>query len=500
MNATTDNELCERGYFWWAETNVPEGQFAPSEGSQGLLTISSKGVIELDLDNALTENRASMIDLNRTIEKEICGVLKSNKQRVFLGKLRILNSVMSTNAFSHEKYGAEFCLVYHNTLPIIKEVKFIDKLEVHLLGFDDWFGLGSIAIKTTRRSTTAQHKSKKDKIYKVQDGKIIFSFNVLKPHDYKHHTDVQLKETNTLIYKKNFKTLDAAIEGYLRIQDFLIILTNRERTLEWPTLQLNREKIQATLYFRRTSLLAEEIKYYNTWIRFPTIESSFALLFDRWNEKYKKFGPGFYNYLSLRRGFMLYSEQRYMSSILGLESLHRHLCGNPPNKHLEDKVARILDKIEDKNDKKWLKRQLKFCTEPSLKDRIYGLLRSLPIRLDDALLSDFSDRCAGHRNDISHFGTGRKDTPYLDFIRELHVLSSALELLYHFIILQEIGISSQYLTQLFEHGFESYYMKQILWDAGLLENDPRKVAAEEARASMEAAMASIEAEKNAHKK
>lgn len=233
-------------------------------------------------------------------------------------------------------------------------------------------------------------------------------------------------------------------------------------------------------------MLTQEITFHNSWIMYRNIEDIFGSLFESWKTKRKAFGPGFYYYLGLRRGLKLYSEHRFMNSIWGLESLHRSLHGDTKNAKMEQKVARILGRIDNQEDKKWLERQLKFCAEPSLKDRIYELFALLPLNLDEGLLKAFAEKCADYRNDLSHFGTTRKDIPNSKFIHDLHVLGSALELLYHFKILLEIGISSERIKWLVTNGFESHAMKGILWDAGLLKSDPQVEAQEAAMASIEA--------------
>jgi hypothetical protein len=168
--------------------------------------------------------------------------------------------------------------------------------------------------------------------------------------------------------------------------------------------------------------------------------------------------------------------------IWGLEAFHRK-SKHPGESEakVEAKVARILGQIENSNDKKWLAGRLKNAHEPTLEQRLFDVIKSVPIELDDVNIRAFAKRCADLRNDISHFGADRHGRNYHDFLHELQIKSQALSIVYHMLILHEIGLPGAILRHWIYESFRTYINKQYLAEAGLLDKravNPASTAAE----------------------
>ncbi len=186
-------------------------------------------------------------------------------------------------------------------------------------------------------------------------------------------------------------------------------------------------------------------------------------------------------YLGTRRGIKSYVENDFGNMISGLESFHRSLNGNHENIKLKQKIDRIIKQINMTKDRNWLTGRLKYAAEPSLKERLIDLFKTLPLPISNVSLEQFCKTCAGYRNGLFHFGTSRDQLSYEDFTLKLHKISRALSVLYHFKILQEIGISDKLLLWVFGDGYQSYMIKTYLWEVDLLPDDPREAV----RARME---------------
>ncbi|WP_425374870.1 hypothetical protein [Mesorhizobium tamadayense] len=94
--------------------------------------------------------------------------------------------------------------------------------------------------------------------------------------------------------------------------------------------------------------------------------------------------------------------------------------------------------------------------EPSLATRIAQLVRTLPIEFEPGQMKNFAELCARRRNDVSHFGGRREPGDYDAFVLDIQRLSSALDLLYHALLLHLAGLPSPLVRRRFFDGHNAY--------------------------------------------
>lgn len=164
----------------------------------------------------------------------------------------------------------------------------------------------------------------------------------------------------------------------------------------------------------------------------------------------------------------LYSEHRFVNLIWGIEAFHRKRNSSEPTKAFMEKIGRIVSQISDKHDAKWLSGRLKHAHEPSLANRIAAMLKSMPIAFETKAINSFAENCAALRNEISHFGGNKEGGFYLDFVRKLEQYSAALETLYQYLLLYEIGVDPKILNWWINEGFRSYIIKKGFVNVGLM--------------------------------
>jgi len=163
------------------------------------------------------------------------------------------------------------------------------------------------------------------------------------------------------------------------------------------------------------------------------------------------------------------SENRFVTLIWGIEAFHRTKHHDSSSDKIKSKVCRIIEQVRDSKDKSWLKGMLKHAHEPRLEQRIFDVLTAIPINIDSTKIREFADECAERRNEMSHFGAQRDGRHYTDVIRDLEKKSAALSILYHMLILHEIGIDEKILNWWIYEGFRSYRIKRTLVEVGLLD-------------------------------
>jgi hypothetical protein len=226
------------------------------------------------------------------------------------------------------------------------------------------------------------------------------------------------------------------------------------------------------LYFQKfgSKATSPPPKAHECVTNFVQLRERFGDIWSNWKKKREQFGPGFYLYLGLRRGFRLYIEHRFVNLVFGLEAFHRRKYPPAEAAKMDEKIARIIGQVSLAKDKKWLTDVLEHAKEPSLGQRIYVTLPDVPLGLDDRRLESFCQVCGKLRNDLSHFGGRRHDeTPYNDFILDLDSKCQALAALYQALLLHEIGIDAKLIKMWMFDGFGSFPIKVHFVKAGLLD-------------------------------
>jgi hypothetical protein len=470
--------LQERGLFWWSDEVVPDNHFAPDASVAGLLTIDNDGRITLDLDGFLPSEHgpfAALTDVGVTLSRNIRGILKTTGDRVLLhGVIRGGGSVHSSN-ISYESFGAIDCLVSDSTRLEYAAPLMFDRLEVKLSGFESWFWFRSIKVSHSGDDITAEYKRPSTAVYDIDEGMLSLDFYVMGSIPFSGQRDkVSMKEEASLRFTLTDKeTLEQLRDRYRFLEELLILLIDSEHRLPWPIITL-QDETKVRWYFARfkNDEPAKAPELHECLTYFPKLRESFGAIWSNWQSKRKKFGPGFYSYLGTRRGMSLYTEHRFINLIWGIEAFHRTKYPANPDA-MQMRIDAIVDQVSEAKDKKFLRRKLKYAHEPALEERIYSTFKALPIDLDHSRLRSFAKACADARNDISH-GVLRHGAPYSDFVVDLAKKSRALSILYHCLILQEIGIGEETLRNWIWKGFGSFRIKYSFVEVDLLDPEVLK--------------------------
>lgn len=464
-------EFNGRGYFWWSDEQTPQGHFAPDTGAYGSLTINSVGQIDLELDNQLPNSRGLLDAFSDRVEinRSIAGILKETDEHVFLTKLGRGNTSIHSNGLSHEAYRALIALRSKSALPDIGPgAAIFSGFQTSLSGFEAWFNLKSIEVDKAQSSTQITYKTPKRQDYKLPDGIMTLEHSLRGIPLMRQVRELHVVEDAQFVFTASQPlTLKALIDEHWHLEDFLVVLTNCERNLEWPIAQFNQNGPRATIYFGRARRTDEPPSWADYWMSFSQLAENFETILAEWRTKRETFGPGFYMYLGTRRGMHLYVEHRFMNLMFGLESFHRTLHPKADNGDVRQKVDRILTRVDSTTDRKWLARQLAHCTEPALEERLIELFQTLPLDIPPEKLQAFTRKCARYRNDIAHFGGPRNAEERKHLVPSLDVLNEALDLLYHLMILREIGVSDRILRHIITEGFYSFILRHRLQSAGL---------------------------------
>ena len=478
--------LEERGVFWWHDEPIPENCFAPPTCVPGLLRIADDGNITVDLDGFLTSDKGAFSAIMETDDckgKLIEGLLRVTDRRVILFDLLPHGGMFSTSGLSYTGYISRYCLVSDQKILDVGDDFVFDTLEIDLTGLEQWLRLGSSEVSRSRSTITITHKTPESLSYDMDGGNITieFSFNG-KGLSFGKIDHVEIKDTAVLVLSLNVPLEIPDMQNrFLWVDDLFTILTDSNYSLAWPRLwRRGIPEHRYSWYFLRSITKDSPPEYYKMPTSFMQLHDVFGSLFATWFKKREEFGSGFYLYLGTRRGMQIYSEHLFASLIWGIEALHRKKFSEDAEvAKLKEKVARVLESV-GRRDKRWLCGQLKRAHEPSLEKRIFDVLASLPIEgIDSTAIRAFAKKCAGLRNDISHYGSHRHGGSYDAFLRELQTSSAALSKLYHVLMLHEIGVEAKIINDWLLRGFSSPYTRELFVKVGLLSESALKTGVSE---------------------
>jgi hypothetical protein len=502
--AVTSKLLEETGYFWWGETPVPDRCFAPETAVIGTLTLDNDGRAQLELEGVFPNERGAWAALGNEDpipeDKFIHGVLKTSNKTVRMSNVRRNGGEFKTSGISFERYVAHQCLLGSGPFRDLPQPLTFHRLTVALKGFEEWLWLRGITVERSESGITAGYSVPDKLVFALEDAELQIVFGVIGPYLGKHRdSSLTLTEfADVALIPHGPLPLSDMQAQYVLFADLFILLTGSDFSLEWPILICGEgdEAERFQLYFARPSSREKEPPGPREWwVNFPQIRAKFGELFATWRLRREQWGPGVYLYLGTRRSVSMYEEHRFIMLTWGLESLHRRRAEPARGEDkLKQKIERILGRLEEGKDKKWLVRQLEYAGEPSLEQRIFETLEPLPLDLDRANLRAFAKTCADKRNDISHFGGRRHEGKYDKEIEDLHKKSEALSNLYHLLLLREIGIDDESIRGIAYRSLRSFQIKFSFVEVGLLPPDALKDPATDAAIAAARAAANARAE------
>ncbi|MHC2334692.1 hypothetical protein ACVIW0_003981 [Bradyrhizobium sp. USDA 4454] len=398
------------------------------------------------------------------IDKPIQGILTSSGKRVLLVEFLRDGAQFRTAGPSTLNFMAFECLMADAPFPAGVRPE-VSSMTIDLAGLHQWLQSEPIKVKLTKNTTRATYTNRKNALYKLDDETLQIKFQ---PGIKRSTQVVSLSDQVSLIHTPHrpAQLVEQQSDVFGLLNDFLILLTGSNFSLPHPILKLRQGPPCQWYLFQGPPGYERPINWSECWTTFPQIRTKFGALWRQWVHLRERLGPGIYLYLGTLRRNDLYPEHRFVNLVWGMEAFHRK--NDDPQaaaESLSAKLDRILEQVSNSKDRKWLKGKLKHAHEPSLADRISSIVRSLPLEFDRKAVNKFADECARLRNLISHFG-GEKDDSYLSFVRKLEMYSEALALLYHCLILHEIGVDPNHLQ--ITKGPRSYVIRQQFIAVGLL--------------------------------
>lgn len=466
--------LKERGYFWWAEEQVLPGKQMPETAFvAGELTIGDDGRVTLNLDGAFVRPGGLR---NQTIkahkknydfkEYGICGILNNKHNKVFLHGLM--------EGFLYQNYQVRDCFIGTKLFPYNEGNFLFNEMTVSLQGYEGWLCMNDLKFSGGEKEFSVTYKAPSNHQYPMDWGTLSLEFDISAPFYTTATDELLLKQTGFFKYAFDAaQPLSVIQKKHRLLNDLLVLLTNSERQLEWPTVFVGDGYIPYKYYFGRLAHTESEPQQHECWVVFSTIQETFGQLFSSWEIKHDTFGSGFYLYLATRRGVPGFIEARFLDLMMGLESFHRHKHSDMRDEEAVSMRETILAKIDDQVEHKWLCERLQWSHEPTAKKRLLQTLSELSLDINPRRLKVFAYRCVEARNSITHSTDDRMKTDSWKVLSDLDQKSDALARLYHLLLLHEIGVAKLILDDIFKRRFE---IRVPLASVGLISENAQALA------------------------
>jgi ApeA N-terminal domain 1 len=466
--------LKQRGFFWWL--NESRGGTNSKETSvPGLLTISEEGHVQLDLDGALWYEDPSRMRFGQPQVvpkgKLITGRLSESADghhHVVLYKLHRTDFAIAIDEGPHpESYEAELCFATDSPYDVDFSFDSFNQLRVELVGLEEWLNLDSILQRTggCNDGDVEIRVTYRDREFAFgsEDGTIAIVSRTLGTDVLQLQPDVPVR---LLTFKQGFfltytpgsnAVADSLLENFLRLEELLSLLLGSYFRLDWPTLIRRGDSFSSwyRVYSYRGTVPDFKPNRNAMWTSFHMLRETFGGLFFAWKAQFADLGEPYYLYMAELRHPLPYAEHKLVNLLWAFESLHRKhkskSFGAPSATERSLRIESILKKLSapgDEKDKEWFEERVRdYQKDPTLPDRLVDFLSKLPVAFDEEELWTFSKRCARCRNAISH-----GEAPEGESATSLAEMASAVSLLYHALLLREIGMEPDLLHRTLTEG------------------------------------------------
>lgn len=462
--------LSERGLFWDGARDLASSMFAPDDAVYGLLEIDEDGSIRLELDGLL--DGPGSIDFKGetpSTPRNIAGKIKNDASAVLLLDCYSSGQTYSSHNISHEKFVCLYCLAAKCEVESLKKHwRSATSVKGYFPAYVTVFDNNVIQYERNDDGISVSYRFDRERSIETDDCTVIIDGDVNIPFGSErslHELNVKCIPTIEVRFPKVIDARTAVIEC-LRMLDFISIISNVMADAEWPKLKSLDSNADVVLYYFRGAPRTETVETNNCWLTFRSVDKDLPKIIKAWYARRSTIGAGFFSYLATRRSSGLYVEHRFMSLMWGLEAFHRAITPAADNKKIKEKIDRILDAVDIK-DQRWLASRLRGPVEPSLDARLIALFRKLPLPISSEDLRLFAQDCRNIRNSIAHYGViarGEEPINYQkvsDYIR-------ALSALYHARILIEIGVEPDRITEIFTQSIRGAMLRKTLATAGIV--------------------------------
>ncbi|MBO3097606.1 ApeA N-terminal domain 1-containing protein [Gelidibacter pelagius] len=428
----------------------------------GTLTIHNNGDYILQLLD--TFKSGSVIVNFRTIrEFELIIGIAREEDSNYDYSFKLLNSIVvsnSLNKLTYYKLHASFILKSVSS-ELSDTLKF-DSIILDPQFLNEWIDTNSFDISYPNEQNNKLHNFSLR--YKQPEPIILFenqdfTLKLLTVISYKHPTNSHFNCSQSAFLKLEFleqKSLTEIRETSKKIRNFFTLAIGtpikiRRISVGWQNSEgvyfdyLWKDKFQNNFN--------NPIKIHNSMqmlLGYDFLKDNVHQVFQNWFDKYDDLKFTINNFFGTLYNDFLYTEDKFLNYVFGLEVYHRTKYGgfNHKNENYLKIRKEILDQIHNKRHIQWLESRLRKHTENSLKQRLEHLFevhnQSLNGLVDD--VEKFIDNVVETRHFHVHEKVQNKELVITDVI-ELSRMTKKLRVVIQAILMFELGFDHEVINK-----------------------------------------------------
>jgi hypothetical protein len=367
---------------------------------------------------------------------------------VTLINCRNLNShIWFYNDLGFQVYSAQYVFIgtHYNGLDEI----IFQKVQFNLNNLSDWLDFSGLDYKSNSDDTrfTIEYSVPNSIEFILNEnckGKINLEYSG--HFTYENERNITIKEAPKIefIYQ-NGEKFEEILDDLIRFQNFLSILIYE---LSFP-LFINFFQYKENTYAEKIQLYYKHPNYKlnfpqsNPIIFFKKLDNIFDTIICNWFSQYKKVESALSLFLSTLNEKDSFSTEKFLSIIKAIETFHINICSEreSDNSKLVEKFERIINDIQLKKDKDYVKDLLYERLRPTLKERVNHFLAEYNNKyIEDNIkdLEEFKTKTSDSRNYYTHLDPKMKERALS--ATELYNLYIKLIALYLSVLYSYIGI------------------------------------------------------------
>jgi len=327
----------------------------------------------------------------------------------------------------------------------------LTELSARIPALDHWLGISGLTIDVaeSRRDLSIHFSQPDDLEFELGPGlKLVFGFDWQGPSLRRPQLEAYLMQEVRIIVRaipaRNFRDLETIFN---RLLDLLSLLVGEplgyesfwgEATCAGRRSPAEDGPARVEIIFAPIApeLVGKIVEGHRMLLRFRDVEKNRQNLFQLWLEKYKLYHSAFESYFAVQRRDPAYQEQRFLSIVQSLETLHRLRNQTQPSENHQRMIERIKENLNPK-DRKWLDGKLRHSHEPNLSTRLESLLKPFGDLFGDSeARRQFAENTANTRNYLTHYDPAQRKkavessglTPYIFRLKVLFILHCLLEI------------------------------------------------------------------------
>jgi hypothetical protein len=284
--------------------------------------------------------------------------------------------------------------------------------------------------------------------------KLKISIDFTNSVEHRHtNGEVEIKQyANVSFYPSQKKNMDEYLKLMQHFRNLLCLATQVSIFPQDITGRIDGETLASSIVqilYKLDSPPNIEANVFDSLFTFKDIESKFESSIQNWFRKYNVLEPVCQLYFGSLYGRFVYLNLKFLCLVQALEAYHCRITTNQEMalEEYNQRIYTILGAVP-REYRKWLRNELIYSNEPSLRKRLKDIYKTFSLTLDSLNTNkkSFINKVVNTRNYLTHYDVDleRKSAKNT----ELFVITEKLRIIVEMCLMKEIGFSLKEINHL----------------------------------------------------